>query len=154
MRVYLPATVAELAEPSGLPARTGRAVTAALRTALGADADEEMAEYAALILAAEDSLANLTESDAMRRLVVAADVPDSAVRDAAGREAGAELARVHVPEVPFADVVSFHVDAADAHTLALVARALSGDEQAVAEIGAEDLLWYDVSEREVLLAEV
>ncbi|WP_089775322.1 DUF6912 family protein [Ruania alba] len=148
MRVYLPATVPALADSRGLSARAGRAVTPGLRTALGAEADEEMAEYAALVLAAEDSLALLAGSDAPRRVVVAADVADSVVR-----VDDAELARVHVAEVPVTDMVSFHVDAADESVRALVARAVGGDQQATADLGDEDLLWYDISEREALVAE-
>lgn len=148
MRVYLPAVLTELTDPTGLTARRARAVTPALRTALGPDADEEMAEYAALILAAEDSVDWLGDADPARRLVVAADLPE----DEVGSDDG-DLARVHAGEVPWSWVVSFHVDEADDGVRGLVTQARQGEGTARADVADVDLLWYDASERSGLAAE-
>ncbi|QOR69700.1 hypothetical protein IM660_13615 [Ruania alkalisoli] len=147
MRVYLGATLDDLDSSDGLIARPARAVTTSLRQALGTDADEEMAEYAALVLAAEDSLRLLADGAPLRRVVAAADVPDTAATP------GEELARVHVPDLTWTDVVSFHVDSGEAHVRDLLERAVAGEAQAISAVGEEDLLWYDVTERETLLGE-
>lgn len=146
MRVYLPLTPTELAEPTGVSARQARAVTRSLRAVLGADADEETAEYAALVLAAEDSLALLTDADAPRRVVAAADVADPV-------ESGSEFARVSVPAVAWSQVVSFHVDSGDDGVRGLVSAARRGEQHAQAQVEDLDLLWYDVTERAVLVGE-
>ena len=76
MRIYLPATMAELADPTGLGPRVVHAVTPALRVALP-DEDEEGLEFSAQLLAADDSLELIGEQAAgvvLRRVVVAADV--------------------------------------------------------------------------------
>ncbi|WP_324274185.1 DUF6912 family protein [Blastococcus brunescens] len=89
MRVYLPATTTvlrRLVEEGALPGpHTVFAVTPQLRRFYelnDADADLEELEYAALLGAARASL-RLIDNDptaARRRVVVAADVPDDAVR--------------------------------------------------------------------------
>ena len=147
MRVYLPITLTELADPTGPSGRQARAVTPALRTALGPGVDEETAEFAALVLAAEDSLALLAEADPARRLVAAADVSEAQVRF------GDDVARVEVPTVSWSQVVSFHADENDDGVRALVSAARRGEQQAQAEVVDLDLLWYDVTERAVLAAE-
>src|SRR5699024_6002368 len=103
-------------------------------------------EYAALVLAAEDSLHRLGEQDPARRVVAAADVPDGQVR------AGEQVARVSVPAVAWSQVVSFHADEADAGVRGVVSAARRGEQRAQAQVGALDLLWYDVTEREGLAA--
>lgn len=147
MRVYLPATLTELADTEGLGAREARAVTASLRAALGADADVDTAEYAALVLAAADSLHRLGPDDPARRVVAAADLPDAQV------PTGQEVGRVSAPAVAWSQVVSFHVDEADDGARALVSAARRGEQPAQAQVEDLDLLWYDVTEREVLTAE-
>lgn len=147
MRVYLPATLTELTEPAGLGPREARAVTPSLRAALGPDADVDTAEYAALVLAAEDSLQRLGPDDPTRRVVAAADLPDAQV------PAGQEVGRVSAPAVVWSQVVSFHVDEADDGVRGLVSAARRGERSAQAQVEDLDLLWYDVTEREVLAAE-
>ena len=74
MRIYLPATMADLAASGGLNAREGHVVTPALQSELGDD-DPESAEHAALLLAAVDSLVLLAGGTVTpRRVVVAADI--------------------------------------------------------------------------------
>lgn len=147
MRVYLPVTLTELADPAGPSARQARAVTRSLRTALGTGADEETCEYAAMMLAAEDSLALLTDDDPARRVVAAADVPDGQVRT------GDEVARVSVPAVDWSQVVSCHADENDDGVRTLVSAARRGEQQAQAKVADLELLWYDVTERAALAAE-
>ena len=147
MRVYLPITLTELTDPGGASARQARAVTPTLLAALGADADTETAEYAALVLAAEDSLHRLGEQDPARRLVAAAEIPQAEVG------LGEEVARVSVPAVSWSHVVSFHVDEADDGVRELVSAARRGEQRAQERVADLDLLWYDVTEREVLAAE-
>lgn len=147
MRVYLPVTLTELTDPEGLSGREARALTRSLRAALGPDADSETGEYAALVLAAEDSLHRLGEQDPARRVVAAADVPDAQVR------AGEQVARVSVPAVVWSQVVSFHADEADDGVRAVVSASRRGEQRALAQVEDLDLLWYDVTEREVLAAE-
>ena len=147
MRVYLPVTLTELADPAGPDPRQARAVTPALRTALGGSADEETAEFAAQVLAAEDSLALLADADPARRVVAAADVPDAQVRT------GEDVGSVSVPAVAWSQVVSFHADENDDGVRALVTAARRGEPDAQAQVAELDLLWYDVTERAVLAAE-
>ncbi|UFU02168.1 hypothetical protein LQF12_11690 [Ruania suaedae] len=147
MRVYLGATLGDLDSDDGLSARPARAVTASLQQALGADTDEEMAEYAALVLAAEDSLGLLGPESGWCRVVVAADVADAEVTP------GEQLARVHVPASAWEDVVSFHVDADNPSMHALLERAAAGEADAISAVGEEDLLWYDVTERSLLVSQ-
>ena len=147
MRVYLPVTLTELTDPAGVSPRQGRAVTPPLRTALGDGTDEETAEFAALVLAGEDSLGLLAEADPARRVVAAADVPDAQVRT------GEELAGVAVPAIVWSQVVSFHADEDDDGVRQLVSAARRGEQRAQEQVADLDLLWYDVSEREVLAGE-
>jgi hypothetical protein len=79
-RVYVPATLAALArftEEGGIGPTPvhAHAVTEWLRVAWP-EADEEEWEYAALMAAADASVALLTEADRPRRLVVVAEVND------------------------------------------------------------------------------
>ena len=164
MRIYLPTTLPLLAAareagcftasrdagPGGLPAH---AVTPAVREWY-TEGDLEELEYTALLEAAEASLHLLADDAAAprRRVVVAADVPDDAVRPG-GRFRSS--VRLQVP-VELSSAVSVHVDettvaetiaAAAAAAAALAAEA--GDDDArflVDEAEACDLLWYDVTE--------
>lgn len=145
MRIYLPATTADLAAPDGLTARHGHVVTESLRIELDQD-DPESAEHAALLLAAADSLTLLAGAEVTpRRVVVAADV------EVAPPPLGPHAA-VQAPAVPWRQVVSFHVDDVDdARTVQVLAAAATGDPDAADEAADLDLLWYDVSERNQLL---
>jgi hypothetical protein len=142
MRIYMPSTLAELASRHGLAPRLVHAVTPALRAELP-DEDEEGLEYAAQLLAADDSLGRLDGGGvALRRVVVAADVPEAVVEsvDAPHPPSVVQL----TTSVGWDDVACAHVDEVAAE--ADVAAAIGGDEDALERLADRDLLWYDVSE--------
>ena len=158
MRIYLPATSADLSRPAGLPPRWAHAVTAELRRALP-DEDDEGLEASAMLAAADESVVHLraASSAVPRRVVVAADVADSGVvvpeRARPWQEGDDQLpSAVEVRSiVPWSDVVSIHVDepgAEEAVTAALT------DDAAVDRAAEHDLLWHDIVEREVLAREL
>ncbi len=136
MRVYLPATLATIAEllhAGALPGGPATAVTDDLRAALPGADDEEL-ELEALLDAAELS-AELVLADASvarRRVVLAADVEVDAVTP--DPERGPAVVRLMHP-VPLTAVASAHVDEAGAE-----AAVAAGD---VEEL---DLLWYAAQE--------
>lgn len=140
MRVYLPATVADLQAPNGLTARAGFAVTDRLRELLP-DEDDEGWEFAAL-LAAADAAVDLCDR---ARIVVAADIAQTSGES--------RVAEVQTPPIPWSQAVSIHIDDPDdeaAHDALIAARA--GDPQARERVNDADLLWYDVTERAVVTA--
>ncbi|WP_182111710.1 MULTISPECIES: hypothetical protein [unclassified Actinotalea] len=145
MRIYLPSSLAELASRGPLAPRVVHAVTPALRAAL-ADEDDEGLEYAAQLLAADDSLDALDTSTraGRRRVVVAADVPDAVVDALDGDEAHAPSAVRLTSAVGWDDVACAHVDEAAAEDDVVAAAA--GDDDATERLAERDLLWYDVSE--------
>ncbi|WP_433328729.1 DUF6912 family protein [Spirillospora sp. CA-294931] len=156
MRVYLPSTLAALAavhaaREVGPAPLAAYGVTPALREWY-ADGDLEELEYAALTAAARASLRLLAADGSARRVVLAAEVADEAVRwarDATDRA----LVEVTAP-VPWQKIASGHVDAAEAEddvraAVAALAAADAGDEDArFAVDGAEghELLWYATQE--------
>lgn len=145
MRIYLPATAADLSAER-IAARPAHAVTRALRSSRSGEPEEDL-ELSAFLAAADASLALLTADDAPVRLVIAADV------GAAEALAGEDITQVSAPEVPWSAVVSFHVDdPADGEAAAVVSSAVGGDEEAIQQAGELDLLWFDVSERNQLRA--
>lgn len=166
MRVYLPSTLPRLAaaaragafEPDTAGHLVAHAVTPAVREWY-IEGDLEELEFATLIDAAQAALRLLAEDvdAAARRVVVAADVPDAAVRPAPDQ--GRSRVRLSGP-VPLAAVASVHVDEPEAGpTVAAAVRALpaaeAGDDDArfaLDEAEACDLLWYDVSEIPQLIA--
>ncbi len=160
MRVYVPLTLPALqdAHLAGTLVRepgstVAFAVTPGLREWYVSDDSEEL-EYAALNRAAQASLRQLAlQPDApRRRVVVAADVPDSEVASdpdhALDRESLGEV-RLERP-VPMTKAAAVHVDADDAEAdVTAAADALGaadmGDDDAQFTVdGAEDheLLWY------------
>lgn len=149
MRIYLPATPAELVARRGLGARDVHGVTPALRAALPEE-DDEGWEFSAQLAAADASLALLAAPGAgRRRLVVSVDVPDAAVVPVPdGRPTSL---RLDAPVI-WLDVVCVHVDGAEAR--ADIAAALHGDADAAARLGERDLLWYDVTELDALAEEL
>lgn len=157
MRVYLPLTVAGLGDlhrsgriaPAPLRAH---AVTSALRASFG-DADDEELEYAALMASAYDSLlAIAATSGEPRRVVVAADVDDSAV----GPDPTADddpTAVVVSGDVGISQCRSVHVDDADAEgeivlALAHLPEAQAGDGRALAAVSLveHELMWFATQE--------
>src|SRR5689334_23310670 len=147
-RVYLPTTLADLAGP-----RAAHAVTAAVREWYVEGELEEL-EYVALTEAAEASLRLLAEAPDVvrRRVVVAADVADTRVRDVADERFRSAV--LVDGEVPVKAIASIHVDEEGAvTTVASAIEALpaadDGDDDAqfvLDEAEATELLWYDVSE--------
>jgi hypothetical protein len=162
MRVYIPTTLAALAEahkagrmgPAPLDAY---AVTPGLREWYVSDDLEEL-EYAALTRAAQASLRLLAVAPEVRRrrVVVAIDVADEAVRHDPDRGLDpAALGEVRLTrEVPLNEAAAVHVDADDAERdVRAAADALgaadAGDDDAQFTVdGAEDheLLWYATQE--------
>jgi hypothetical protein len=164
-RVYLPVTLDELADlraTGEIPAgRRAHAVTPALREwYAGSDSDE--LENAAFLDAERRSLRSLAAQPQARRLrvVLSADVPDSAVRPDGGPVDEDRALVVVGAAVPLAAVASIHADepAAEPDVVAAVAALAqldAGDEDAQFVVdGAEghDLLWFDVTELDDLLA--
>ena len=164
MRIYLGATLSELAHlrddgivPAGF---TAHAVTPALREWY-TEGDLDELEHAAFLQAARASLQRLAEDpEAVRlRVVLSADVADSAVRVVAGGDEERGLVVVDA-DLNLDRLASVHVDEAQAVadvTAAVEAwtAAMAGDEDAQFVVdGAEghDLLWYDVTELDAVLS--
>ncbi|NUS11277.1 MAG: hypothetical protein HOY69_07695 [Streptomyces sp.] len=162
MRVYIPTTIAGLAEAYkagdvGPVPIDAFAVTPSLREWYVSDDIEEL-EYAALTRAAQASLRLLAAHPDVqrRRAVIAVDVPDAAVRFDPDRGLDpAALGEVRLMQrVPLADAAAVHLDADDAErdvTAAAdaVGAADTGDGDAQFTVdGAEDheLLWYATQE--------
>ncbi|PZS33021.1 MAG: hypothetical protein DLM59_07125 [Pseudonocardiales bacterium] len=161
MRVYLSGTLPMLfglRDAGELPAPiTGFAVTPTLREWY-ASGDAEELEYAAFTDAARGSL-RLLDADPLaprRRVVLATDLPDSAVEVLSDLDRDA--VRVMTP-VTLSDVVSLHIDNSDAEADVRAAAAATLE----AELGSEDaqftvdgaegheLAWYAVGELGPLL---
>ena len=165
MRVYLPTTFPALATAAGRgsfgPAPLlAYAVTPALREWY-ASGDSEELEYAATIAAARECLRLLAADPAAppRRVVVAADVPDAAVRLVPDlHPAAVHLAVV----VALTDVASVHIDEPEAEpdiraAVTAVPAADGGDSDAAFVVdGAEDhdLHWYATQEIATLIADM
>ncbi|GAA5044226.1 hypothetical protein HNP84_004582 [Thermocatellispora tengchongensis] len=168
MRVYLPSTLPGLARVAkagelGPAPLTGFAVTPSL-IEWYVSGDTEELEYVALTEAARASLRMLAVDRAdgvpvpPRRVVVAAEVPDSAVSVGQDLE---ERARVRLSQpVPLATMASVHVDdeeaAADIEAaIAALPAADQGDDDAQFTVdGAEahELMWYATQEIPDLLS--
>jgi hypothetical protein len=170
MRVYIPSTLTGLARvledrEAGPAPLVAYAVTPALREWY-ADGDEEELEYAAMTAAARASLRLLAGEPgaAPRRVVLAAEMPDQAVRAAAmgGHDFAEEVrARVVVnAPIPWRKIASGHVDdEAAGPDIGAAVQALpaadEGDDDARFTVdGAEghELLWYATQELKDLLA--
>jgi hypothetical protein len=161
MRIYLPATLSRLA--AGLDAGQfdpdlAYAVTPALREWY-VEGDIEELEYAAAAAAARASLHLLADDPAStpaRRVVVAAEVPDSAVRPAP--DVGRAAAGLAAP-VAMSQVVSALVDDADAsddvrRAVVALRAADAGDADArfvVDSVEDHELAWYAAQEIGVLV---
>jgi hypothetical protein len=162
VRVYLPATSTTLralfdSGTVGPAPLTAFAITPALREWYRDD-DVEALEYAAMAEAARGSL-RLIDGDAAaarRRVVIAADVPDSAVTVRDDLDRG--VVRVAEP-VPLEVVASVHVDDADAETAvaaaadSIIGADLGHDESQERVDDAEgfELAWYASQELGALL---
>lgn len=153
VRIYIPATSADVSKEDLLP-RLVHAVTRELEHAMPAEG-EEVLESVAMGAAADDSLRILTalaqggETIRPLRVVVVADVADSRVEPVPGDDL-LPTARRLVRPVGWDAVASIHVD--DDEALEDLLAAIGGDEQAFERVADEDLMWYDVEEREDLIA--
>ena len=162
MRVYLPATTSvlrTLVDEGALPGpHTVFAVTPQLREFYersDAEADVEELEYAALLGAARASLRliDVDPTAARRRVVVAADVPDAAVRPIDDVDTDRGAARV-VADIRVRDVASAHIDGAEAEddvraavNVVLEADLGSEDSQFVVDQAeGHELAWYATQE--------
>ena len=162
MRVYIPTTLAGLAEAYkagelGPVPLDAYAVTPSLREWYVSDDIEEL-EYAALTRAAQASLRLLAvhPDTPRRRVVIAVDVADGAVRYDPDRGLDpASLGEVRLTvALPLGEAAAVHVDADDAERdVRAAAEALGaadmGDDDAQFTVdGAEDheLLWYATQE--------
>jgi hypothetical protein len=153
VRVYLPSTSellrALVADGQlGPPPLTGFAVTPALREWY-LDEDAEELEYAATMEAARSSLRLLDADPAARprRVVVAADVPDSAVtvRDDLARGVVQVTAAVSIGAVASVHIDDADAEAAVAEAAAAIVRADLGDSSAqdvVDDAEGFELSWY------------
>ncbi|MFL6240079.1 MAG: DUF6912 family protein [Actinomycetes bacterium] len=136
----------------GPPPTTAYAVTPALREWY-AEGDLEELEYAATLAAARASLRLLADDASVprRRVVIAADVDDGAVRPVPDVERSAVLV---TGSIPMTVVASAHVDDegvvdAIAPAADVVRQADAGDEDAsftVDEAQAQELQWFATQE--------
>jgi hypothetical protein len=162
VRVYLPATTTVLRRlvDDGLLAgpHTVFAVTPELRQFYELsddDADTEELEYAALLAAARASLRliDVDPAAARRRVVVAVDVPDTAVSPIDDPDTDRGAARVE-GDIRIQDVASAHIDGADAEgdvrgavNVVLEADLGSDDAQFVVDQAeGHELAWYATQE--------
>ncbi len=143
MRIYIPGRTSDFAEMT-FGADIVHLVSDALRAELHED-DDEYLEMVATLAAADDSLRAAT-ADSPLRVVIAADVPESALDLPAGDNL--PTARVLTAPVTWDDVAAILMD--DDSAADLNSRAISGDEAAFEASEDNDLLWFDPTEREVL----
>lgn len=159
MRVYLALTMPALAAAlaaGAVESPLAYAVTPALREWY-TEGDEEELEYVATMAAARASLRRLAGGDGSRRVVLAADVADSAARPAP--EVDRAAVRLAEP-VAMSQVVSALVDdpSAGADVRAAVAAlpaAGAGDDDAgftVEAVEDHELGWYAAQELAALVA--
>ena len=162
MRVYLPATtnvLRTLVDEGRLTGPlTAFAVTPGLRDfyALSdAGADEEELEYAALLAAARASLRliDVDPSAARRRVVLAADVPDSAVTEVEDPDADRGAVRIG-GDVALAAVAGAEAEDDVRAAVGVVLEADLGSEDAqfvVDQAEGHELAWYATQEIGTLL---
>ena len=163
MRVYLPTTLAGLRaalDVGEVPAGTGYAVTPALREWY-VEGDLEELEYAAGAAAARASLRLLADADSDRRVVLAAEVPDTAVGPSPHSGLLRDRAAVAlVAPVPLRLVDAALVDDPAAaedvrRARAVLLAAETGDDDAafvVAALEDHELGWYAAQELPALVA--
>jgi len=152
MRVYLPATAADLATAAphlGIAIsgeRTGFTLTFPQATPLS-EAETEELEWEAFLTAAASS-ARLLAADpnsSPMRVVLSLDVPPAAIT-ATSPLANRQLSGVVIPDLRDAKIAAIHVD--EPATAPLIARLRAEPEStsALAAVLDADLLWYDPTE--------
>jgi hypothetical protein len=153
VRVYLSTTMNALPgllQDRGIVGGLGSAVTPGLREWY-ASGDEEELEYAALGRAARQSLMLLADevTAPRRRVVLAADVAEEAVRPSTDGDPAAVQVQ---GAIPISAIRAIHVD--DLATVPLVRAALiePDDEMVQGDLEDADLLWYATQELDELLS--
>lgn len=146
MRIYVPLTPEELAAPEISP-RLVHAVTPDLVRVLGTQ-DEEEREYVAFLAAADDSLR--FDSPIPRRVVVCADMPHASLELPNAEDQVIETGVHLIDALTWDRVDSIHVDEDESREI--IAAAREGDDVAFEASADVDLLWYDVIERDALIA--
>lgn len=154
MRVYIPAISSDLVDDR--PPITSAFTAVVPPEATGEDAD--VLEDAAQTEAALVSLMRLREAEgveARRRIVLAADADAATVAVMDPADATSRIAEVAPGQLFWRDVTAILVDGPDAEE-AVEAVLAAGDQEeadrAVAALWEHALEWFDISEREVLLA--
>ena len=149
MRIYIPATGVDIGRDALLP-RTVHAVTDELRDLLPGDV-EEVLEAVAMNAATDESLRVLAALAASGepvyplRVVIAAEIEEKKTAHIEGDDILPTALQLVEP-VGWEDVVSFHVD--DAEAANDVVLAIGGDAAALERVtDDEDLMWFDVEER-------
>ena len=149
MRIYIPATGVDIGRDALLP-RTVHAVTDELRDLLPGDV-EEVLEAVAMNAATDESLRVLAawaasgETVYPLRVVIAAEIEEGKTAHIEGDDILPTALQLVEP-VGWEDVVSFHVD--DAEAANDVVLAIGGDAAALERVtDDEDLMWFDVGER-------
>ncbi|MFY9262683.1 MAG: hypothetical protein GX483_05690 [Actinomycetaceae bacterium] len=152
MRIYLPLTARELSAPH-ISARLAHGVTPALQSAVPEENDEGY-ELISSLAAADDSLRLIGNSDdeCLRRIVVAADVDTDLIGTPASGSQTLPTQIMLLGEISWDKVAAIHVDEPGFEEL--VRAAIAGDEAAFVDTGDIDMLWYDPTELEQLIAEL
>lgn len=158
MRIYIPAVGSELGA-DGLSPRVVHAVTASLARAAdvsGVPAGEVQAvlEAMAMNAAADDSLrmlVRLSGAETPRRIVAVAEMPEASLRPCADPEQ-LPTALELVDPVGWCKVQAIHAD--DCEAEAVIAAAVDGGDDEFEKTYGEELMWFDVTERLHLAAEL
>lgn len=152
MRLYVPATLAELDSVTGnkidLSPRRAHAATSALVKAYEAEGvtDIEEVEYGAFMAAADDSLMLIAQQPEVpwKRFIISVDVPESAVKLAEVDEETPVSAVDIVKELGTTTIVCVHVDEPEAAED--IQGVFQGNDDAIISLNERDLLWYDNTE--------
>lgn len=135
--------------------RTVHSVTFALRDVMP-DEDDEVLESVAMLAAADDSLRILStlaaggETIRPLRVVIAADVDSSQVGEVSEGKDVLPTAKSLLCPVTWDSVDSILVD--DTDLLDEILLAIDGNDDAFERVADEDLMWFDVDERNDLIA--
>lgn len=130
-------------------------VTPELRDVMS-DEDDEVLESVAMLAAADDSLRILStlaaggETIRPLRVVIAAEVARTQVEALSDAKDTLPTARTLISPISWEQVDSILVD--DAELLDDILAAIDGDDEAFERVADEDLMWFDVDERNDLIA--
>lgn len=160
-RVYIALTHAQVRELAA--SRTLRAplrawaagVTGRVDGRISPAAAQEESEYLAFRSAAADAADAPPVATGSRRVIASADVPVAALREV-GSDAGmSEPVPVLVAEdLPLRSIASLHVDEAGEQAAEIGEAAPADIGEAAPQNGEADLLWYDITELDLVLTEL